>query len=272
MEQCQSLEALTLERITLDENHCRVLGALSRPGLEIEMKFCRITSAAATVLAQVLTRNQGPTKLTCCKIDNFVLTNALRGNSSLKCLEPRFPRSEGDNRQALAITSALRENKGLVKLDLSYCSLSDEPWDAVCDSLKTHPTLKVLRLWHIFGEAPAAITSRIQALVDMLRGNTLIHTIDFHFSHHGNELCRGSVAPYPKTNRFWPRLLAIQKIRPIAYRAKVLGRALLVVRTDPNRLSMLLSGNPEVAFPSTTATTTPAANLPYAYCCFRYYW
>jgi hypothetical protein len=38
----------------------------------------------------------------------------------------------------------------------------------------------------------------------------------------------------------------------------VLGRALLAVRTDPNRFWMLLLGNAEVAFPSTTA----AESLP----------
>jgi hypothetical protein len=44
----------------------------------------------------------------------------------------------------------------------------------------------------------------------------------------------------------------------------MLGRALLaVLSTDPNHCWMLLSGNPEVvAFPSTTATIKPAANLP----------
>jgi hypothetical protein len=57
-------------------------------------------------------------------------------------------------------------------------------------------------------------------------------------------------------------LLDIQQTRPIPYRAKVLGRALLAVRTDPNRFWMLLSGNAEVAFPSSTTTTTPAASLP----------
>jgi hypothetical protein len=41
----------------------------------------------------------------------------------------------------------------------------------------------------------------------------------------------------------------------------VLARALLVVRTDFNRFWMLLSGNPEVAFPPTTATIAAAANL-----------
>ena len=77
-----------------------------------------------------------------------------------------------------------------------------------------------------------------------------------HLSNH--ELFRGSVIPYFETNRFRPRLLAIQQTRPIPYRVKVLGRALLSARTDANTFWMLLSGNAEVAFPSTTA----AASLP----------
>jgi hypothetical protein len=41
----------------------------------------------------------------------------------------------------------------------------------------------------------------------------------------------------------------------------VLGRALLAGRTAANSFWMLLSGNAEVAFSSTTASTTVAANL-----------
>jgi hypothetical protein len=77
-----------------------------------------------------------------------------------------------------------------------------------------------------------------------------------------NRIDRESVIPYLETNRFRPRLLAIQKTRPNAYRAKVLGRALLAASTDVNRFWMLLSGNAEVVLSSTTATPTPAANLP----------
>jgi hypothetical protein len=57
VEQCQNLKALTLERIALDEDHCRVLGDFSKPGLEIELRHCRITGAAAAVLTQVLGRS-----------------------------------------------------------------------------------------------------------------------------------------------------------------------------------------------------------------------
>jgi hypothetical protein len=101
------------------------------------------------------------------------------------------------------------------------------------------------------------VKSRIQVLLDMLKVNMSIHTILFyHDLYTEHELFRGSVVPSR------PRVRAIQNTRPIAYRAKLLGRAHLAERTDPNRLWMLLSGHPEVTFPSTTAKATPAANLP----------
>jgi hypothetical protein len=253
MEQRESLKALTLRNLTMDENHCRVLGAYSRPGLDIVLVSCKLTSAGTRALAEVIGRNQGPTRLDSSGIDYSVLANGFRGNTRLKSLRARM----WSSRKLLAIADALKENKGLVDLNLGPSStMSDETWDVVCDSLKTQPTLEILNL-------PAAlVATRIQALVDMMKANMSIHTIrlDDHDCEH--ELFRESVVPYLKTNRFRPRLLAIQKTPPTTYRAKVLGRALLSSRTDANSFWMLLSGNPEVAFPSTTATTTPAANLP----------
>jgi hypothetical protein len=89
-------------------------------------------------LAEVLGRNQGPTKLDRCDIDNLVLEDGLRENSRLKSLTPRISSNRViSNREALAIAGALRENKGLVGLDLSYnlFRMSDETWNAVRDSL-----------------------------------------------------------------------------------------------------------------------------------------
>jgi hypothetical protein len=267
MEHCQSLKVLSLMRLEMGEDIVRVLGAYSRPDLEIILDRCEVTSAGASTLIEVLGRNQGPTKLDLCEIDNSVIANGLRGNSRLKSLKSRFSGVlEIDNPELLAIADAFRENKGLVDLDLSYSrSLNDETWCAICDSLKAHPTLEVLNLGVAFPDtapAPAVLNSRIQALVDMMKVNMSIHTIHLHdrLSHH--ELFRGSVIPYLKTNRFRPRVRAIQRIRPIQYRAKVLGRALLSARTDANSFWMLLSGNAEIAFPSTTATIAAAANLP----------
>jgi hypothetical protein len=267
MEQCQSLKVLTLKNLEMDENHCRVLGAYSRPGLEIKLTYCKLTTASTSALAEVLERNQGPTVLDRCDIDYSILANGLRGNSRLKRLRVDYSSNLDDgNRHVLAISGLLRENKGLVELDFhSALRLSDETWGAICDSLKTHPTLEVLNMPSTLNTAttgPAAITSRIQALLDLMKLNLSIHTMHLGDRYNKHDLFRESVIPYLETNLFRPRLLAIQKTRPIVYRAKVLGEALLAVRTDPNRLWMLLSGNAEVAFPSTTTTTTPAANLP----------
>jgi hypothetical protein len=254
MEQCRSLKVLSLNDLEIDADQCRVLGTYSRPGLEIELDECKITSAGVSALVEVLGQNQGPTKIASCNIDNVVLADGLRGNSRLKSLKPRISNNvEVGNQELLEIADALKENKGLVDLDLTCDDLdwNDEAWDAVCDSLETHPTLEVLDLCSTFEDdtmTPAVLEARIQALVDMMKVNMSIHTIHLNarLSHH--ELLRESVIPYLATNRFRPRLLAVQQTRPIAYHAKVLGRALLAVRTDPNRFWMLLSGNAEVAF------------------------
>jgi hypothetical protein len=271
MEQCQSLKVLSVCSLEMDEDQIRGLGALSstRPGLEIKLIGCRISGASAEALAEVLQRNQGPTELASCRIDNSVLAGGLRGNSRLKllsaCLSSNNEGGGKQNREVLAIANALRENKGLVYLGIiPSFTMSDEAWGALCDSLKTltHPTLQVLNLKFIqaYDVAPAVLNSRIpvfiQALVNMLKVNMSIHTIPLHPRAGHSELFQGSVVPYLETNTFRPHLLAIQKINPFPYRVKVLGRALLAARTDPNRFWMLLSGNAEIAFPSTTA------NLP----------
>jgi hypothetical protein len=265
MEQCQSLKVLSLMNFEMDENHCRVLGGTSRLGLEIELHSC---TAGTSALVEVLGRNQGPTMLDDCEIDYSVLANGLRGNSRLKSLKLH---NSGNPvvgvREVLAIAGALRENKGLVDLNLSSCYISDKTWHAICDSLKAHPTLEVMDLrvsFTITDTAPAVLKSRIQALLDMMKMNMSIHTIHLSLLYSQHELFRGSVIPYLEMNRLRPHVRAIQKTRPIAYRAKVLGRALLSARTDPNRFWIILSGNAEVTFPSTTATATtaPAASLP----------
>jgi hypothetical protein len=253
MEQCQSLKLLSFEATNLDEHHCRVLGVYSRPGLEIELKECTITGSGARALVEVLGRNQGPTKLYRCFIDNLVLTDGLRGNSRLKSFRQHFfDNSSVSNREFVAIAGALRENKGLVRLELRYYKsiMNDESWGAICASLKMHPTLEVLYLIRIGEQTmpPDVITSRMQALLDMIKVNTSIRTINVNLCYEEHELYRGSVIPYLETNRLWPRLLATQKVRPIVYRTKVLGRALLATRTDANQVWMLYQGIRKLRF------------------------
>jgi hypothetical protein len=183
-------------------------------------------------------------------------------------LTPTFSSNlEVDIRELLAAAGALSENRGLVELILTCYGLrlNDETWGAIIDSLKAHPTLEILDLRGAFmvdTATPTLPKSQAHKLVDMMKVNMSIHTIHLHDSLSPHDFFRGAVIPYLETNRFRPRPLGIQKTRPIAYRAKLLGRALLAVRTDPNRFWMLVSGNAEIAFPSKTTTIVAAANLP----------
>jgi hypothetical protein len=155
MDQCQSLKFLSLKRLVMDEDHCRMLGTYSRSGLEIILNHCKITDAGASALAEVLGHNQGPTRLDRCHIDSIVLANGLRGNRCLKLLRMLISNCpEVSSREVLAVTGALRENKGLVELSfLCDFKVNDETWGAICASLETHPTLEVLdlRIIEVYG-------------------------------------------------------------------------------------------------------------------------
>jgi hypothetical protein len=104
-----------LKDLELDEEQVHVLGVYSRPGLEIELIACKLTSAGTSALAEVLGRNQGPTNLYRCEIDYSLFANGLRGNSRLNILT-LCP--EDNNQQVIAIAGALRENRGLIELNI----------------------------------------------------------------------------------------------------------------------------------------------------------
>jgi hypothetical protein len=201
MEQCQSLKTIRLQALEFDENHCRLLGTCSRPDLRIELKRCKFTRAGACALAEVLGRNQGPTRLDYCDVDPFHLANELHGISRLISFRTYFSRDfDIHNQQLLAIADAIRENKGLI--EYGYIGMNGERWGVICDSFKTHPTLEVLDVSEINIDAttiPAVITSRVQALFGMMEVNTSIHTIDLRYQYSGRSLSRDEPIPSPRS-------------------------------------------------------------------------
>jgi hypothetical protein len=275
MEQVKSLQFVKLAGVPLDQDHCRALAAHSRPDLEIELFSCSLMSAGTSaVLSEALGRNQGPTALSYCDVDYEVLADGLRGNCRLKTLvrvetsiDNRGHRDNNNRRDLLALADALRENQGLVELNLNCSVVSKDSLIAICESLKTHPTLEVLDFGSIGPvEHPAepVVMSRLRVLLDMVKANTLIHTIRLWELYESNGFFRESIVPYLERNRLRPRVCAIQEALPHSFRARVLGRALLAARSDANRFWMLLSGNAEVAFPSRSGTATVFAITPAA--------
>jgi hypothetical protein len=124
-------------------------------------------------------------------------------------------------------------------------------WGHACDDRRPRPTRVSWMMLH-------CLLSLIEQMEDINLAGHILSPRSRNTNRRRNETLLQLLQQSTTICVLRPRLLAIQKTRPIPYRAKVLGRALVAARTDSNSFWMLLSGNAEVASPSATA----AANLP----------
>jgi hypothetical protein len=88
-------------------------------------------------------------------------------------------------------------------------------------------------------------TLRMQAMVDALRVNTVLHTIDLIRIDFDEEILDSTVYPLLLANKYRPRVGAIAKEEG-TLRHKLLGRALGSTSSNPSLIWMLLSGNANV--------------------------
>jgi hypothetical protein len=77
--------------------------------------------------------------------------------------------------KSLHLRTPFEKTKVLFNLIRHGYLLSDETWDAVFDSLKTHPTLQVLHL--LLSRFIQALIAPQVALADMMKVYMSIHTI-----------------------------------------------------------------------------------------------
>jgi hypothetical protein len=77
----------------------------------------------------------------------------------------------------------------------------------------------------------------------MMRYNTILHTINLSKDERDEQIYTESILPYLKTNRYRPRVLAVEKTKERPFRERMLGRALASVKTDANLVWMFLSEN-----------------------------
>jgi hypothetical protein len=86
---------------------------------------------------------------------------------------------------------------------------------------------------------------RMQAMVDALRVNTVLHTIELNRREFDEEILDSTVYPLLLANRYRPRVGAISEEEgPL--RRKLLGRALASISSNPSLIWMFLSGNANV--------------------------
>jgi hypothetical protein len=136
-----------------------------------------------------------------------------------------------NNADTAVLFATLANNRGLVDLDLYCCSINNDNWSILCESLlQTHPTLTKLDLSHT-GRFELLTdnqkTHRTRMLVNRVQRNTSLHTIIL------SELCQDTrdeeiyaqmILPHLETNRYRPRVDAIKKA-DIPLRRPLLGWA-----------------------------------------------
>jgi hypothetical protein len=75
-----SLRKVTLQYMTLNEDHCLALVTMSRLDLEVILNYCSLIDDAAGAFVDCLQSDRGPVKLIDCPIDSQILASALTGN------------------------------------------------------------------------------------------------------------------------------------------------------------------------------------------------
>jgi hypothetical protein len=231
----------------LDTCHCRAIDGLTRTDLQIELSVCSPTESGKEILLECIRQNRGPVGLIKCRIDTRRLADALRGNNSVTTLALHQLYS---NEEGLVLFQALAENEGLVTLNLNLGPITDEMWIALWRSVARHPKLENIVLPH-FGSTwrdettDAQKTLRMQAMVDALRVNTVLHTISLNRREIDEEMLDSTIYPLLWANRFRPWVRAISEEEG-RWRRQLLGRALSSVSSSPSLIWMFLLGNTDV--------------------------
>jgi hypothetical protein len=243
-----SLKTLRLEDMTLDTDHCIALETNDRIDLDIELSNCKLTDDGTQAFLESQRRNKGPEKLLNCKMDVAVLAEAVRGNRSLKSLKPcgELDHDQLSPEDFETLAQALRENEGLVTLDISGQPILSESWHIILKSIQNHPSLQVLDL-HLTPSSrrmSAAIkTERMLAIVEMLQENTVILTIHMLLHECDKQVLQDSINPRLQLNLYRLRIRAIKELAPGVLRSKLVGCALGKVSQNVNLLWLILREN-----------------------------
>jgi hypothetical protein len=254
-----SLELLEFEDLTFDEASCRALATLERTDLEVAFDGCYFEPRGAKdAVIEWLRHSQVVTKLEGCAMNDSIIS-ALSENTSVKVFSFL---STTDRRSDLA--GALAGNQGIE--NLTAWLLSDETWSVLLRSLWAHPRIHSVRLFFLHPRLSAASkTSMNNAVLRLVQRNTVVHTIDLPDYAKDEEFFQNFIVPRLEMNRsyFEDQRQALTRANP-SVRGQLLGRALHVVRSNPDLLFRLLSENVP-AFVLLDDEDDPV--IPWTWCC-----
>jgi hypothetical protein len=239
-----SLHFLKFYGFHFDEDHCRALATLERKDLEVTLSDCTLdTEYSKGTFIEWFRHNQVLTELEFCSMESDILT-ALSGNSSVKKL------SIFGEKKMYFLLQSLRGNMAIEHLIIIlHPEMSDETWSLFFHSLSTHPRIKLVSLRYNLTTERTSLsaeskTTRMNAILQMLRYNTVVHTIELPDELTNEVVYRNSILPRLEMNRscFELQRQAVKRADP-SIRPQLLGRALHVVRYNPNLVFQFLSEN-----------------------------
>jgi hypothetical protein len=241
------LRVLEFSGLFFEKEHCRALTTLQRTDLEVEFTNCNLEPEdAEDTFVEWFRRNQVVTELFWCAMRSSILSALIGVNSSVKKLSFNgFDQFGEEHIRSLA--QALPSNQGIVKLDLNNVVMSDETWGILFRAMSTHPQIKDLSLSYA-GRAPTlsaeSKTNRMLAILQMLQHNTVVCTIELANCFIDEEIYWNTIHSRLEMNWscFEVQRQALHRADH-SIRAKLLGRALHVVRFNPNLLFQFLSEN-----------------------------
>jgi hypothetical protein len=245
-----SLQALDFRGVGFTEELCRVFVTLQRTDLKVTLSDCIIEPEDTEEdFIEWFRNNQVVTEIDCCHIGDHILS-ALSGNNSVKKLTiDRLQRNDSSRGEILCLAQALPGNMGIEHLTISGFEMSDEIWIRLFRSLSTHSRISLLSLrgkWTVdFTSLSAASkTKTLNAIVEMLQRNTVVRTIELPYCFNNEAVYQNSILPRLEMNRncFEVQRQAVKRADP-SIRPQLLGRALHVVRYNPNLVFQFLSEN-----------------------------
>jgi hypothetical protein len=248
------LRVLEFESFLFREHHCRALASLQRTDLEITLNDCTLDPRNAEgTFIEWFRHNQVVTELNCCGMGNRIIS-ALSGNNSVRRLIVKSffveeEEEEEEEEKKRSLFQALPSNMGIEHVSMIVDNeMSVEFWCLLFHSLSTHPRIERVTLDEEYSGvndlSAESKSTMMNAILQMLQHNTVVRTIDLPRAFDNEEVYQNTILPRLERNRncFEVQRRALKRADP-SIRPQLLGRALHVVRYNPNLVFRFLSEN-----------------------------
>jgi hypothetical protein len=239
-----SLQFLQFSGAHFKEDDCYALATVQRTDLNVEFLQCKLEpQGAQDIFIDWFQKNQIVTKLEDCCVESSFLS-ALSGNNSVKRLS-FIQKGEFVEEHMRSLARALPGNRGIEDLALKY--FFGETASLLFPSIAMHPRIKCLHIssyYYLPCIAAKLKTTMLNAILQMLHLNTVLHTIYLPPTFTDEEVYQNSILPRLEMNRscFEVQRQAMKRADP-SIRPQLLGRALHKVRYNPNLFFRFLLEN-----------------------------